>query len=257
MLILDCSSRTQALHTLSAGFGCPPEKLKKVLLSLDLESIYELNPRQLVDAPQYLREYVCAELGEPGPFTRALWFHGTRTFAGNTFPAGLLALNQSESLAMKMLLDLAPNEMVRTHLKEWDVPGGVPDEMFQLRTGDKIHWGPFGHLVRELHFNASENGLHDYLWLPELVEDVCKAYQKKYGHDLKPYYLNVLHPCIVWFEADIVYEKGVLETALSYAYTSVRDLPPDGNATFSIDCDGKSVSRSAISRIEFLQPGQM
>ncbi len=47
MLILDCSSRTQALHTLSAGFGCSPEKLKKVLLSLDLESIYELNPRQL------------------------------------------------------------------------------------------------------------------------------------------------------------------------------------------------------------------
>ncbi|HCN1451353.1 TPA: hypothetical protein N6M71_004699, partial [Escherichia coli] len=42
MLILDCSSRTQALHTLSAGFGCSPEKLKKVLLSLDLESIYEL-----------------------------------------------------------------------------------------------------------------------------------------------------------------------------------------------------------------------
>ncbi len=68
--------------------------------------------------------------------------------------------------------------------------------MFQLRTGDKIHWGPFGHLVRELHFNASENGLHDYLWLPELVEDVCKAYQKKYGHDLKPHYLSVLHPCI-------------------------------------------------------------
>ncbi|EID8763376.1 TPA: hypothetical protein IF410_004848, partial [Escherichia coli] len=109
----------------------------------------------------------------------------------------------------------------------------------------------------ELHFNASENGLHDYLWLPELVEDVCKAYQKKYGHDLKPHYLSVLHPCIVWFEADIVYEKGVLETALSYAYTSVRDLPPDGNATFGIDCDGKSVSRSAIARIEFLQPGQM
>lgn len=83
--------------------------------------------------------------------------------------------------------------------------------MFQLRTGDKIHWGPFGHLVRELHFNASENGLHDYLWLPELVEDVCKAYQKKYGHDLKPHYLSVLHPCIVWFEADIVYEKEFLK----------------------------------------------
>lgn len=39
MLILDCSSRSQALNTLSAGFGCPPEKLKKVLLSLDLGRI--------------------------------------------------------------------------------------------------------------------------------------------------------------------------------------------------------------------------
>ena len=47
MLILDCSSRTQALHTLSAWFGCSPEKLKKVLLSLDLESIYETTHRLL------------------------------------------------------------------------------------------------------------------------------------------------------------------------------------------------------------------
>ena len=111
-----------------------------MLLSLDLESIYELNPRQLVDAPQYLREYVCAELGEPGPFTRALWFHGTRTFAGNTFPAGLLALNQSESLAMKMLLD-RPRMRWSVHPEGMGCSGGVPDEMFQLRTGDKIHWG--------------------------------------------------------------------------------------------------------------------
>ncbi len=58
MLILDCSSRTQALHTLSAGFGCSPEKLKKVLLSLDLESIYELNPRQLGGGPD-----VCCHTG--------------------------------------------------------------------------------------------------------------------------------------------------------------------------------------------------
>lgn len=257
MLILDCSSRSQALNTLSAGFGCPPEKLKKVLLSLDLESIYELNPRQLVDAPQYLREYVCAELGEPRSFTRALWFHGTRTFAGNTFPAGLLALNQSESLAMKMLLDLAPNEMVRKHLQEWNVPGGVPDEMFQLRTDDRTHWGPYGHLVRELHFHTSENGQHDYLRLPELVEDVCNAYFENYAHDLTPHYLKVLHPCIIWFQADIVYEKGTLETALAYAYTSVRNLPPEGNSTFGIDREGKSVSRSSIAKIEYLPHGQI
>lgn len=47
----------------------------KVLLSLDLKSIYELNHRLLVDAPQYLKEYDFSELGEPGPITRSLWFH--------------------------------------------------------------------------------------------------------------------------------------------------------------------------------------
>jgi hypothetical protein len=137
MLILDCSSRSQALLTLSAGLGCATAVLETVLLSLDLDYIYETNHPMMVAPNQYLREYVCAVLGEAAPFARALWFHGTRTVAGNTFPSGLLALNHSESLAMKMLLDQAPNDIVRQHLQEWDVPGGVPDEMFQLRTGDK------------------------------------------------------------------------------------------------------------------------
>ncbi|EJT9122825.1 hypothetical protein N3883_004373 [Escherichia coli] len=254
MLILDCSSRSQALNTLSAGFGCPPEKLKKVLLSLDLKHIYETDQSIMVDANQYLKDYVSAELGEPGPFSRAFWFHGTRTFAGNTFPRGLLALNHSKSLAAKMLVDLAPDELVRKRLRQWFETGDVPDALFQLRTGDSMHWGPYGHLVRELHFHARENGLHDYLHLPELVEDVCNAYLKQYGHDLTAYYLKVLHPCIIWFEADISYEKGAIETALAYAYTSVRALPPDCHATIGIDCKGKSVSRSSIAKIEFLPP---
>lgn len=257
MLILYCSSRSQALHTLSAGYGCRPEQLKQVLLSLDLEQIYETDQSIMVESNQYLKDYVSAELGEPTPFSRAFWFHGTRTFAGNSFPDGLLALNHSESLAIKMLIDLAPDEVVRKRLREWDQPGGVPDGMAQLRTGLKTHWGPYGHLVRELHLHTSENGLHNYLHLPELVEDVCNAYLETYGYDLTAHYLKVLHPCIIWFEADIPYEDGALKTALAYAYTSVRDLPPDCHATLGIDCMGISVSRSDIAKIEFLPPGQI
>lgn len=90
-------------------------------------------------------------------------------------------------------------------------------------------------------FHTSENGQHDYLRLPELVEDVCNAYFENYAHDLTPHYLKVLHPCIVWFQADIIYEKGTLETALAYAYTSVRNLPPDGNSTFGMGREEISV----------------
>ncbi|MDF7662958.1 hypothetical protein PUG81_28810 [Erwiniaceae bacterium L1_54_6] len=82
-------------------------------------------------------------------------------------------------------------------------------------------------------------------------------HMERYSHDLTPHYLRVLHPCIVWFLADIFYEKGALETAMAYADTSVRGLPPDGNATFGIDCEGKSVSKADITKIEFLPPGQI
>lgn len=94
MLVLDCSSRSQALLSLSSGFGCSVMELKKVLLSLDLEQIYETDHSIMIDSQQYLREYVCRELGSPGKFTTAYWFHGTRTSAHNTFDNGLLPLRK-------------------------------------------------------------------------------------------------------------------------------------------------------------------
>lgn len=54
MLILDCSSRSQALFSLSSGFGCSVMQLKKVLLSLDLEQIYETDHSIMIDSQQYL-----------------------------------------------------------------------------------------------------------------------------------------------------------------------------------------------------------
>lgn len=102
-----------------------------------------------------------------------------------------------------------------------------------------------------LDLHARKLWQHDYVRLPELVEDVCNAY-KKYGQDLTGHYLEVLKPCIVCFRADIDYEKGALEAALSYAYTSVRELPPDSGAVFGIDRHGKSVSVDEIVNVEFI-----
>ncbi|EMR9906127.1 hypothetical protein [Escherichia coli] len=252
MFILDCSTRSQALLSLSSGFGCSVMELKKVLLSLDLEQIYETDHSIMIDSRQYLREYVCRELGIPGEFTTAYWFHGTRTSADNTFENGLLALNQTESLVMDMLVNLAPDAEVKEKLQAWNFHAGVPDHLFRTRTRDKMHWGPYGHLVREVHLHARKLWQHDYVRLPELVEDVCNAYKKKYGQDLTGHYLEVLKPCIVCFRAGIDYEKGALEAALSYAYTSVRELPPDSGAVFGIDRHGKSVSVDEIVNVEFI-----
>lgn len=69
------------------------------------------------------------------------------------------------------------------------------------------------------------------------------------------HYLQVLHPCIVKFIAAIENDIGAVEAALAYAYTSVRNLPPDGGALYGIDRGGISIPRDSIIRIDFLDAG--
>lgn len=134
MLILDCSSRSQALNTLSAGFGCPPEKLKKVLLSLDLEHIYETDQSIMVDANQYLKDYVSAELGEPGPLLPGFLVSWHPDFCREYFPGWVTCAESFEIARGKDAADLAPDELVRKRLRQWFETGGVPNALFQLRT---------------------------------------------------------------------------------------------------------------------------
>lgn len=252
MLTLDCSTRENTLLTLATAFKCSAEEVRAALLSVDLDLIYETKPPILIESRQYLREYICDLIGVPEDFTDAYWFHGTRTTYDNQFSEGLLSLGHSEKLVMDMLISHAPTNQVRERLQAWNTHGGVPDDLYQERTLNKLHWGPYGHLVREVHLQAQNLYQHDYVRLPELVEDVCNAYVEYYQQDLTKHYVKVFRPCIVWFRSEIQYHDGVLEAALGYAYTSVRGLPPDSGSVYGIDRDGIDVPHGNILKIEFL-----
>lgn len=58
---------------------------------------------------------------------------------------------------------------------------------------------------------------------------------------------------MLWFLTETDNEENTLETALNYAYTSVRELPPGHGATSGIDCNGLSVSSESVINIEFLR----
>lgn len=252
MLTLDCSTRENALITLAAAFKCSADEVRAALLSIDLDLIYEAEPPILIDSRQYLREHICDLIGEPEDFTYAYWFHGTRTTHDNQFSEGLLSLGRSEKLVMDMLISHAPTNQVRERLQAWNSHGGVPEEFYQMRTLEKMHWGPYGHLVREVHLHAQNLHQHDYVKLPELVEDVCRAYAENYQQDLTRHYLDIFRPCIIWFLSEIQYQEGVLEAALGYAYTSVRGLHPDSGSVYGIDKEGIDVPRRDILKIEFI-----
>ena len=48
---------------------------------------------------------------------------------------------------------------------------------------ENCHYGPYAMLVREIAFNSQVVGNHDYLKIPEIIEDMCMDVQKVYGVD--------------------------------------------------------------------------
>ncbi|WP_255473744.1 hypothetical protein [Pantoea sp. paga] len=249
--VLNCSGRGMVLHSLCEGFRCPVSELQNELLGIDVEAAFASDPDIMVSANQFLYKHICSRLGQPDEVVSAYWFHGTRTAAANQFNEGILPLNRSAEAVIRMLAECAPDSTARTRISAWAV-SSVPDDMFQLRHGNATHWGPYGSLVREVQLNNEETKHHNYSTMPELVEDVCNAYREEYGADLKQHYLAVLKPRIIWFIAPPPDRQRCIEAALAYAYTSVRDLPPDSCANWGIDRKGIAVPPEDIVQVEDL-----
>ena len=57
---------------------------------------------------------------------------------------------------------------------------GVPDDLNNEKTTNRLHSGPYAMLVKESAFRSSEIGNHDYLEFPEIVEDICNGYERQY-----------------------------------------------------------------------------
>jgi len=74
-------------------------------------------------------------------------------------------------------------------------------------------------LVKEIGFN--DVGNHDYLRVPEIVEDICLSFQQQYGIDLFHRYLSNTKSCIVKFYSENV-KECYLYSALYYLYCIYR-----------------------------------
>lgn len=57
----------------------------------------------------------------------------------------------------------------------------VPNFQYRLRVGKPFHCGPYAMLVREAAFRAGEIGNHDYLVVPEIVQDICRGYEERFN----------------------------------------------------------------------------
>lgn len=248
---IDCESYESALASLAGVYGTSSKDIKDYLSRFDLDSEYE-NYKGDMDAGDLLQIKFDQKFGSPQhSVTGISWFHLTRTLDGTTFSEGILPLGAALPKVWDILVSIPKDGSKRRRLKELRT-NGVPNHQYQLKVPHKLHHGPYAMLVRESAFNASEIGNHDYLKLPEIIEDVCWGYQERFKESIQDEIMAALRPCIVKFEDRSGTRTDVIGPVLRYCLCKARNEELHIHTNTCFDGGGEAVPFEAIQRIEYL-----
>lgn len=248
--VLDCNSAESTLSSLAKGFECSLDQISEVLLSLDLDSIYDQNYEAIIVCTQkYLYNHVVSELGMHKDLDEVYWFHGTRTLESNEFQNGLDHLGTSLEKVWDIVLLNAPHDQACKNLLNIK-NGGSFYSLYLQRLWIQGLRGPHGFLVREQFFYAESLEIHDYLAMPELIADICKEYLHLYDVSLYDHYSNCLIPKLIKFKGSCSNYSKCVGAALGYCYNHVRNLEPNRLSKASFSGSGVKIEFKDIVTVE-------
>jgi hypothetical protein len=123
--------------------------------------------------------------------------------------------------------------------------------LYRMKLLDSIHHGPYAFLIRETLLHNKVLGNHDYLALPEVVEDICTCFQETFGTSvLQSAFMDSTRPCIVKFYEDTA-RGDLLPNALDYL-AQVRYTGSIGGFYSTSFIKGGVIPKSRIAKVEFL-----
>jgi hypothetical protein len=255
---LDCHDYEAALASVAETTGTMPSELATVLRKYDesrlentAEDPWELMPREALAHFGVDVETVAAR------FDGAYYFHGTRAVDPETFRLrGILPLDQILEELWATLRELAGAEISD---EDWDSfrssveagAGGHDGFLYRLMTGGRIHFGPFGLVVRETFIDPGSTGSHDYLGCPEIVRDIARCYGSAHDGNLERRFCDVAKPCIAKFRSANC-RSGDVKAALWYAFTKLRDGEITNSANYSFDGAGDPVPAEDVVDVEII-----
>jgi hypothetical protein len=246
---IDCESYESALASLAGVYRASIADIREFLSEFDIESEYEKYKGDM-DAADVLQTKFNQQFGAPKLAVIGIsWFHLTRAVARTRFSEGILPLGLALPKLWDMLVSIPKDEGKRLRLEELRTHG-VRNHQYQLKVSDTLHHGPHAMLVRESAFNASQMGNHDYLALPEIIEDVCLEYQEKFEESIEEEIKAALRPCIVKFRDRPRFD--VKDAVLHYCLCKARNEELHIHANTCFDGAGEAVPFEAIQKIEFL-----
>lgn len=251
-LILDCESFDDAVVSLSKIFQTTPEKLKDLLSAKEIGVRFERHWRELPDFADYLYAIAEGHLGCPLPLDAVCWFHTTRVLPGTTFSEGILPLNAALPALKERLIEAVDDPSLKAQLRYALHVGGVGDHHYANKTQNSMHWGPYAILVREVASCAADLSQHDYLAMPEIIEDICNGFDGPVRDELLTVFSAKLRPAVVKFTAPVDQGEAYIATALCYVRSMIQEGRLDTNSVICFDGENYPVPPHDILKVEFV-----
>ena len=253
-LRLDCETRQSAEASVLAAFGCTLPALREFLTDPSHLAHYEANWKTIpVDFDRFLLQRAYSKLGTPTLPQEFCWFHCTRVPAGTTFEEGILPLGAVAPGLQERLVEELEDEAAQEAVRRAFASKGGRTLHFGHKLSHELHGGPYAILVREVAEHARALGQHDYLGMPEIIEDLCDEVQAECGMDLLPIFEERWRPAIVKFVAPAnAAGEFALAVALRYLRALELEGAPDRGAVWCFDGENQVVPRERILKVEFV-----
>lgn len=240
MITLDCESFNSALSSVAGIYGANAPDVRRFLSSTKLTDYSELKPM------------FESRFGPPKKLDTVCWFHLTRVRAGTEFSEGILPLHDALETIWSTLISVLSNEQQREKLRQMKKEG-VPNHLYVMKTGNRLHSGPYAMFIKEVAFQADAVGNHDYLEFPEIVEDICNGYETKFGESIREEINEKLRKCIVKVELPASSDdEDLLYRALLYCWCTLHGEQPNTGSNTCLDGEGRAIGPEAIRKIEFV-----
>lgn len=255
-LVLDCESFDTALVSLSKIFQTTPENLKILFSAKEIGAHYEIHWRELPEFRSYIYAIAEQHFGSPLLLDAICWFHTTRVLPGTTFSEGILPLDAALPSLKERLLEAVEDAGVKAQLHHALYSGCVGDHHYANKTQNSMHWGPYAILVRDVASCATNLWQHDYLAMPEIIEDICNGFDGLVRNALLAIFSEKLRPATVKFTALVDRDEPYIATALCYVHSMIQDGKLDTNSVICFDGKNNPVPPQDILKVEFVDGGK-
>ena len=182
---------------------------------------------------------------------KVTWFHLTRTWNGkHSFQDGIQPLgqiiNEIWTNIHSIWISIPETEFIC--FKEKYI---FESSRYKNKLDHRINHGPYAMLIKDISKNLKKEGDHDYLSIPEIIEDIFNKIKDKYNIDLRPKYRHRTKPTIVKFYHTENAEQYI-GNALYYLHGKLNKTGNELKANTCFDANGQAIPINYIEYIEFL-----